>query len=303
MKTIADRLAEVAVKADTRPVFYGYCRVSTDGQDPECASQKRIIKKRYDDEFSEKYRWGGFFVDAAVSGKVNFGNRAAGHQLLEAIDEGDIICGAKLDRISRCLRDFSDLISKLTVQKAAVYAIDMSINTTTTTGRMIAHILCAIAEWECERINERIREGFRKGKAEGIFYGHKPTRGYKIVGPRKQKRLMPWLPDQMYIKQIWIWQQSGYTAYEIYCHLRRNNIVDPQRQRLASSDRSVYDACKAWPLIMGGKDDLTKELDDQFTVGFTIGDTIKKAKAAKCPALTTGSVDTKTELLLAHEKS
>ena len=38
-------------------------------------------------------------------------------------------------------------------------ALDLKIDSTTCTGRMFLHLLAALAEWECDRLADRTREG------------------------------------------------------------------------------------------------------------------------------------------------
>jgi DNA invertase Pin-like site-specific DNA recombinase len=53
--------------------------------------------------------------------------------------------------------------------------LDLNLDTTTATGRLLFTMIGAIAAFEREMMLERQREGIAKAKAEGRYAGRKPT--------------------------------------------------------------------------------------------------------------------------------
>jgi DNA invertase Pin-like site-specific DNA recombinase len=68
---------------------------------------------------------------------------------------------AKLDRLSRSMFDFADLLRRADRQGWSVVALDLGVDTSTLNGTLVAHVLMAVAEWERGRIAERTRDGWR----------------------------------------------------------------------------------------------------------------------------------------------
>ena len=53
--------------------------------------------------------------------------------------------------------------------------MDLSLDTSTPTGRLLLSIIGAVAQWEREAMLERQREGIAKAKSKGLYKGRKPT--------------------------------------------------------------------------------------------------------------------------------
>jgi len=80
---------------------------------------------------------------------------------------------AKLDRLSRSLIDFAGLIQRAEKQGWSLSVLDLAIDTSTPSGKLVAHMIVALAQWEKEMIGLRIREGLakspkRKGRKPGL---------------------------------------------------------------------------------------------------------------------------------------
>jgi DNA invertase Pin-like site-specific DNA recombinase len=243
-----------------KPIAYGYCRVSSDGQDVTCAVQKKSIGNRFDLEFNETFEWGGFFVDPAVSGATEFADRPAGTLLLERLQDGDVIIVSKLDRISRNLKDFCGLMETLAITRTKIVAIDLGVNTLTDVGELLAKLMVAIAEWERKRTAERRTEGQLLARELGFFGGGK----YAYVGFHKSKRrtkVQPHVEEQKLMRQVFEWFEQGYRHVSIYKHLRSIGVNDPKTQHPVCQ-RKVYSYVEIWPKIMGTEFDVTIDCFD-----------------------------------------
>lgn len=244
-----------------RNIAYGYCRVSTSDQDVECKSQKMAIISKYNGEFASEYQWGGFYVDPAVSGATNFADRPAGKILLDRLEEGDIIIASKLDRISRSLRDFADMIHVLSVLKVSVVAMDMGISTLTSVGRMVAHILVSVSEWERDRFRERADEGRALARQLGFLPGGGVMLGFYRTSNKQRMRGNP--DEQKMLRQVWEWQANGHGATEILSYLNLYGIKDFRTGNALYTQR-IEKYFVAWERIAGTEFDVTDENDYEY---------------------------------------
>ena len=137
---------------------YGYARVSTSEQHLDL--QIPALKKAGAEAiFSEK-----------ISGRS--AARPELIRLLETIKRGDTIMVTRLDRISRSMSDLCKIVSTLTERGCDFRVLYQSgLDTNTATGRLMVHILGAIAEFENDLRAERQKEGIRRAQAEGKYIG------------------------------------------------------------------------------------------------------------------------------------
>lgn len=81
--------------------------------------------------------------------------------------EADGLVVTKLDRLTRSVVDFGDLLEWLAEAQATLVALDVNVDTSTPAGRMIAQIIVVIAEWERETIAARTKAGLAAKRAQG----------------------------------------------------------------------------------------------------------------------------------------
>lgn len=90
--------------------------------------------------------------------------------------EADGLVVAKLDRLARSIAQVDQILTLSTSQGWAFVAMDLSVDTSTASGRMVANVLAAVAQWERETISERTRAGLAaKVALEGPLKGNKPS--------------------------------------------------------------------------------------------------------------------------------
>jgi DNA invertase Pin-like site-specific DNA recombinase len=94
---------------------------------------------------------------------------------LEYVREGDEFIVTKLDRLARSLPHLLDVVATLDRKKVALKILDMNLDTSTATGRLILSVLGSVAAFERELLLERQRAGVEKAKREGKYRGRKPT--------------------------------------------------------------------------------------------------------------------------------
>lgn len=156
-----------------------YMRVSTEDQAREGFSLPEQ-KERLEAFCKFKgYEIVDYYQDAGISAKT--GNyRPEFERLKEDIKSKKIntIVSLKLDRITRSIYDWENLITFLDENNAYLDCANDEINTTTANGKMISRLLMSVSQNEIERTSERTKIGL----AGAIKKGHIPhvaPLGYK----------------------------------------------------------------------------------------------------------------------------
>ena len=99
-------------------------------------------------------------------------------ELMKSVDfcrEGDIFVATKLDRLARSVQDLWKLVDTLDRKSVHLKILDIGIDTSAPTGRLILTVLGGISQFEREIMLERQREGIARAKAAGKYKGRKPT--------------------------------------------------------------------------------------------------------------------------------
>lgn len=156
-----------------------YMRVSTEDQVREGFSLPEQ-KERLEAYCKFKgYEIIDYYQDAGISAKT--GNyRPEFERLKEDIKSKKIntIISLKLDRFTRSIYDWEELITFLDENDAYIDCVNDDINTTTANGKMISRLLVSVSQNEIERTSERTKIGL----AGAIKQGHIPhiaPLGYK----------------------------------------------------------------------------------------------------------------------------
>lgn len=102
-------------------------------------------------------------------------------EMMSEARAGDVIIVCKLDRIARSTQDLLEIVGKLDKQGVAFRVLNIAIDTSTPTGRLMLTMLGAIAEFERGIMLERQAEGIARAKAEGRYKGRAPTAKRKAV--------------------------------------------------------------------------------------------------------------------------
>jgi DNA invertase Pin-like site-specific DNA recombinase len=161
-KHYVHKIAESVVKWK-RPkdgqMMIGYARVSTSDQ----TNQRQI---------DELIKFGvapeDIFQDKQ-SGKTL--DRVAWKACFRDLQKGDLLVIYSLDRLGRNLGDLIEVEKQLYQKGVRLKVIQQDIDTTNASGRMIFHILGALAQWEREWNWERTKHGLDRARERGIVGG------------------------------------------------------------------------------------------------------------------------------------
>ena len=147
-----------------------YARVST----AEQTCENQLLELR---QYAAARRWSAIeYVDVGVSGAKD--RRQALDELVVAARRRqiDVVVCWRLDRLGRNLRHLIVLIDELQALGVAFISLGEGIDCTTPAGKLQLHILAALAEFERERIRERIHAGLARARRQGQKLGRRRRR-------------------------------------------------------------------------------------------------------------------------------
>ena len=101
--------------------------------------------------------------------------RKALEEAISFVRSGDTIVVTKLDRLARSVTHMGSIITALEKKGVALRILNLGVDTSTPTGKLILNVMGGIAQFEREMMLERQREGIAKAKGDGRYKGCKPT--------------------------------------------------------------------------------------------------------------------------------
>ncbi|WP_084342861.1 recombinase family protein [Janibacter corallicola] len=138
---------------------WGYARVSTIAQDVQVQTDALL----------------GAGVDEAnvvvdhVSGTK--ASRPGLDRLLSQVEEGDVLTVWKLDRLGRSVSHLVALVDDLGRRGVQLRSLTEGLDTTTSGGRLMFHVMAAMAQFERDLIHERTAAGLEAARAKGATLG------------------------------------------------------------------------------------------------------------------------------------
>ena len=180
-----------------------YARVSTEDQaesglglDAQLSSVHAAITER-------GWTLAGDLVDAGVSGAVPPERREALGPALEALDAGEAsaLVVARLDRITRSLLAWAELVERSRRRRWAIVAVAEGFDLSTDAGEMTAAVLAAVAQYERRLIGSRTREAMAAAKARGVRFGrpveHSAAARHLVVAMRSSGATLQQIADRL----------------------------------------------------------------------------------------------------------
>ena len=138
----------------------------------QAANGWQLLEERYDD---------GGFTGANI-------DRPAFQRLLADIDAGeiDIVVVYKVDRLSRSLLDFAQVMDLF--QRAGVdfVSVTQSFSTSDSIGRLTLNLLMSFSSFERDMIAERTRDKIAASRRKGLWTGGPVPLGYDV----REKKLV-----------------------------------------------------------------------------------------------------------------
>lgn len=114
-------------------------------------------------------------TDHAQSGSTAAESRTGFSEAMELLEEGDLLVVWKLDRVGRSIADLIHLLKLFGDRGIEFRSLTDGIDTTTAGGRLVFHIMGALAEFERDLIQERTKAGLRAAKKRGKRLGRPPA--------------------------------------------------------------------------------------------------------------------------------
>lgn len=137
----------------------GYARVSTSGQTLD--RQTDQLKAHGCDRIFEE-KMSGSRKDRPELDKI-FG----------MLRSGDSLVVASLDRLGRSMRHLMEMVDLLKTEGVELVSLKETIDTSTSAGKLLFHMLAALAEFERTLLTERVREGLDAAKKRGRVGGRR----------------------------------------------------------------------------------------------------------------------------------
>lgn len=179
-----------------------YTRQSIDKKDSiSIETQVELCKKEINKD--EQFK---IYEDKGFSGKNT--ERPQFKKLIEDIKEGQIskLIVYRLDRISRSITDFSNIMDILEEHKVSFISANEKFDTSTPTGKAMLYIIMIFAQLERETIAERIRDNYYSRGKTGVWLGGPAPFGYtieKIMQDAKKVSILKPNKDIEIVKEIY----------------------------------------------------------------------------------------------------
>jgi putative DNA-invertase from lambdoid prophage Rac len=217
------RVIKVEQEASARQAVYGYARISTGGQTSE--RQSLDVQQRQLEGWAMQRGWklSETVVDAGASGGVPFAERPEGRKLWARLQRRDVLVASKLDRLFRSAADCLHVVEELKARGVSLFLLDLNGGADDVSGNGIARlfltIVSAFAEFERDRIGERIRAAKRVQKARGEYLGGPVPFGWSYTDDGK---LVPIAEQQAALERIQELHAQGLSLRKISADLARN---------------------------------------------------------------------------------
>jgi len=113
------------------------------------------------------------YTDNGISGRTH--SRPGLDRGLKRLKKGDKLVVWRLDRLGRSLLHLVKLLEYLGSRGVSFRSLCEHIDTTSSGGRLVFHMMAALAEFERSLISERTRAGMAAARARGQHVGRLPS--------------------------------------------------------------------------------------------------------------------------------
>jgi len=145
-----------------------YLRVST--VDQTTANQERELREVADRMGCEIVK---VYKDHGISGAKGRDRRPEFDRLIRDANKRqfDVVMAWSVDRLGRSLQDLVGFLSELHALRIDLFLHQQGLDTTTPAGKAMFQMMGVFAEFERAMIQERVRAGLKRAKAEGKALG------------------------------------------------------------------------------------------------------------------------------------
>ncbi|MFC5309709.1 recombinase family protein [Azospirillum picis] len=128
------------------------------------------------------------FRDEGISGAKGRDQRPGFDRLLKGVArrEFDLIAAWSVDRLGRSLQDLVAFLGEINARGVGLYLHQQGLDTTTPAGRAMFQMLGIFSEFERAMIQDRIRAGLNRARAEGRRLGRPKTSDAIIARIRRE---------------------------------------------------------------------------------------------------------------------
>lgn len=140
----------------------GYARVSTNEQ--SLTPQLDALRAAGCSEIYEDHGVSGMSI-----------SRAGLNGLIGCLRAGDTLVVYRLDRLGRSIRHLLEIVGMLRERGVEFRSLTENVDTGSASGRMVFHIMAAVAEFERALLSERTIAGLKAARARGRLPGRRPS--------------------------------------------------------------------------------------------------------------------------------
>lgn len=158
--------------------IYGYCRVSSAGQNLD--AQRQALEAA-----------GCQVIRQEIGSGTTMEQRPELRAMLDFLREGDVLVVTRVDRLARSIRDLQEIIHTLRQNGVELVCTEQPIDTQTAAGKCFLDMLGVFAEFETNIRRERQMEGIAKAKSEGKYRGRPASIDADKVRALRDQGMMP----------------------------------------------------------------------------------------------------------------
>lgn len=226
------------LRTEEKRITIGYARVSTDKQADHGVSLLAQAAKINAMAALQDVQLAEMITDAGESAKSL--SRPGLERVLSLCDSGKVqtVIVAKLDRLTRSVRDLADLLERFEKRKVSLVSVAESLDTGNAAGRLVLNIMVSVSQREREAVGERTAVALQHKRATGRVYSRIVPYGYRRDGDSLQ--MVP--EEQEVIARIKAWRDGEWTLQRIADALNGESIPTKLGSRwIARSVKDVLD--------------------------------------------------------------
>ncbi len=199
----------------------GYVRVSTTQQAETGVSLDAQAEKIRAMAVVQDAELVDVIIDAGASAKDL--NRPGLVRVLALVEKRqvDAVIVAKLDRLTRSVRDLGELLERFERRGVSLVSVAESLDTGTAAGRLVLNVMASVSQWEREVIGERTREALAHKKSQGQRIGTVPF-GYALGDDRRTLVQQP--DEQATLSLLREYRAAGFSLRAIAAELNQRGL-------------------------------------------------------------------------------